>query len=51
MTATQRNIRITNFVLGKYRQQAAKSGTYQAARNMREQGYPIEIARAILLGV
>lgn len=33
----------------KYRIQARKLGVYQAARNLRKQGVPIEIARAILL--
>lgn len=37
------------FVCRKYRAQAAESGVYQAARNMRKQGYPIEVARAVLM--
>jgi hypothetical protein len=34
----------------KYRQQAAVSGHYQAAKNLRKQGVPLEIARLILFG-
>lgn len=40
---------VLRFVLAKYRKQARESGTFAAARNLRKQGYPIEIARAILL--
>lgn len=32
----------------KARQQAEISGTYQAARNLRKQGAPIEVALALL---
>jgi len=49
MTPTERNIKLANFILSKYRKQAAKSGVYQAARNMRKQGYPLELALAVLL--
>jgi SpoU rRNA methylase family enzyme len=49
MTPTERNIKLANFILSKYRKQAAKSGVYQAARNMRKQGYPLELAQAVLL--
>jgi hypothetical protein len=34
----------------KTRDNAAVSGTYQAARNLRKQGVPIEFALAILSG-
>lgn len=33
----------------KFKAQQAKVGTFQAARNMRKQGIPIEIAHAVLL--
>ena len=41
--------RIERFFRTKYRDQAKSVGVYQAARNMRKQGIPIDIARAILL--
>lgn len=34
----------------KYREQAAVSGVYVAARNLRKQGVPLEYAVAILAG-
>ena len=37
------------FVGDKYRAQARKVGTYQAARNMRKQGFPLALARLVLL--
>ena len=42
-------LEIGAFMLEKYRAQAAQSGVYQAARNLRKQGVPIEVARMILL--
>lgn len=35
----------------KVRENQALSGTYQAARNLKKQGVPIEFALAILAGV
>lgn len=40
---------IVRFIQAKYRKQAKESGYYQAARNLRKQGFPLELARAILL--
>ena len=34
----------------KYQAQAAEVGVQQAARNMRKQGVPIEVALAVLAG-
>jgi hypothetical protein len=34
----------------KYRQQAAVSGHHQAAKNLRKQGVPLNVARMILFG-
>lgn len=38
-----------NFIVDKYRAQQAKVGTYQAARNMRKQGFPLWLTRLVLL--
>ena len=40
---------VFSFLRNKYQAQAQESGYYHAARNLRKQGYPLEIARAILL--
>lgn len=37
------------FLTEKYQAQQRKVGTYQAARNMRKQGFPLGLARAVLL--
>lgn len=37
------------FVKVKYFIQARNSGVYQAAKNMRKQGFPIEVALRVLL--
>jgi hypothetical protein len=37
------------FIAVKYQGQQRKVGTYQAARNMRKQGFPLWMARAVLL--
>lgn len=42
-------IDVGQWIVGKYRRQALMVGTYQAARNMRKQGFPFWIARAVLL--
>lgn len=39
---------VGGFVVAKYRAQQAKVGTLQAARNMRKQGFPLALARAVL---
>lgn len=38
------------FVLLKYNVQRQNSGCFQAAKNMRKQGYPLDIATLVLLG-
>lgn len=40
---------ISDFIIDKYRRQQRKVGTFQAARNMRKQGYPLAMARMVLL--
>lgn len=40
---------IALYLIRKYRAQAAISGFEQAARNLKKQGYPIELALLILL--
>ena len=45
------HLSIAGFVVKKYRKQALESGYEVAARNLRKQGYPLVMARAILLGV
>jgi hypothetical protein len=42
-------IDIGGWVFTKYRAQQTKVGTYQAARNMRKQGFPLALARLVLL--
>jgi len=61
VSSTSPAIRITNcrFILSasdiglwvqtKYRRIASESGYYHAAKALRKQGYPLELARAILL--
>ena len=39
---------ISDFFVAKYRTQAAVSGHYQAAKNLRKQGVPLEVAMMIL---
>lgn len=39
---------IAGYFRSKYRQQAANSGYFRAARNLKKQGVPIEIAKLIL---
>jgi hypothetical protein len=39
---------IATFYKDKYRNQAAVSGHYQAAKNLRKQGVPLEVTLAIL---
>jgi hypothetical protein len=36
------------WLLAKARRQAAEAGTYQAAKNLRKQGAPLELALLIL---
>lgn len=36
------------WIIQKYRAQAKDHGTFKAASNMRKQGFPIELARAVL---
>lgn len=42
---------IGTWVVGKYRLLSEKIGVQQAAKNLRKQGYSLEQARFILLGV
>lgn len=44
------NHAIAGYYKNKYRAQAAVSGHYQAAKNLRKQGVPLEMARMILFG-
>lgn len=41
---------IANWFVSKAQRQARESGYFQAAKNLRKQGVPIEIARMMLLG-
>lgn len=41
---------IGSWVYAKYTAQQAHKGTYQAALNMKKQGYPIELALFVLTG-
>jgi hypothetical protein len=41
---------IAFFIVRKAKAQQAKVGTLQAAKNLRKQGYPLEMALAILAG-
>ena len=41
--------RIGDYFFRKYRDRAAKVGYYKAALQMRKQGIPLEVTRAILL--
>ncbi len=41
---------IGRFIVAKYRTLAAHVGVHAAARNLRKQGVPLEMARLILLG-
>lgn len=47
-THTTSNQCISTYYKKKYREQAAVSGYYQAAKNLRKQGVPLDIARQIL---
>lgn len=38
------------WIVSKYRMQAKAHGVQHAARNMRKQGFPIELAVAVLAG-
>ncbi len=42
---------IGEFFTQKYREQARAVGYQQAAKNLRKQGVPLEVARLVLLGV
>ena len=41
---------IEQFIRTKYRALARDKGYFQAARNLRKQGYPLWMARLILVG-
>ena len=45
---SERDYYIATFYKDKYRSQAAVSGHYQAAKNLRKQGVPLEVTLAIL---
>lgn len=47
---TEMDYTISDFFVAKYRTQAAVSGHYQAAKNLRKQGVPLEMAVLILFG-
>jgi len=47
---TDTELAIAKFFVVKYRTQAMVSGHYQAAKNLRKQGVPLEVARMILFG-
>jgi hypothetical protein len=49
-TSTDPELAIAEFFVVKYCMQAAVSGHYQAAKNLRKQGVPLEVARMILFG-
>ncbi len=42
---------VGEFFTQKYREQARAVGYQQAAKNLRKQGVPLEVARLVLLGV
>ena len=46
--ATSTDLVIAEYFVVKYRTQAEVSGHYQAAKNLRKQGVPLEIAMMIL---
>lgn len=46
-----RNSRIGEFFIAKYRQRAAQAGFHTVALQLRKQGVPLDVARLILLGV
>ena len=48
--ATGTELDIAEFFVVKYRTQAVVSGYYQAAKNLRKQGVPLEVAMMILFG-
>lgn len=41
--------RIGDWFVAKYRKLASEVGTFQAARNLRKQGVPLEVALLILV--
>ncbi len=43
-------VRCGAWFMHKYRAQARESGYFNAARNLRKQGVPIEVALTLLLG-
>ena len=47
---TKMDTTIAEYYRGKYRQQAMVSSHYQAAKNLRKQGVPLEMAMMILFG-
>lgn len=49
-TCTDPEVAIAEFFVVKYCMQAAVSGHYQAAKNLRKQGVPLEVAMLILFG-
>ena len=49
-TAHPATIAAGRWVCAHYRARAAESGTQSAARQLRKQGYPLEIALAVLTG-
>ena len=49
-TSTDIELAIAEFFVVKYTTQAMVSGHYQAAKNLRKQGVPLEVAMMILFG-
>lgn len=49
-TGTPKDTTIGQYFANKYRTQAKESSYHQAARNLRKQGVPLNVARLILFG-